>query len=318
MPYLLWNPHVVGGNTLVPPPERQIAEPAVQAISQARAMAAADIQSTLGMFAASIGEPSNETSGVAIQERRGESNQSNANYAANMGWSLETCGIQVLDLIKALHADPQTVRTIGIDGKTDQVRINQPIHAGATGQQQPHWLQAGDYDVAVDSGPSYTTQREFAAEKLGELGRVLPPEMLPLVADLWVSSLDIPYAEEIAARLKTVVPPEALAATEQKDPQTILAQTQNQVAQLTQQLQGMQQQTQEAMQQSEVATQSVKLLEQQVAAAQARLADKQAENALDAQKNQQSYDIEMRKLQLEEAKLAWQMQQPVAPGVAGG
>ena len=315
LPYLLWNPHVVGGSVLVPPPERQVAEPAVQAISQARAMAAADIQSTLGMFSAAIGEPSNEKSGTAIQERRGESNQSNASYAANMGWALETCGIQMLDLIKALHDAPQTVRTIGIDSKVNQVRINQPIQPGQApdGQSQPHWLQQGDYDCAVDSGPSYTTQREFAAEKLGELGRVLPPEMLPLVADLWIGSLDIPYAAEIAARLKTIVPPEALAATEEKDKDTQLAQIQNQLSQATQQLQQMQQQLQESTQISEVSKQQVALLEQQVATMQARMADKQAENQLDAQKNQQSYEIELAKLRLEEQKLLFEMQQAQQP-----
>ena len=85
-----------------------------------------------------------------------------------MGWALETCGTQVLDLIKALHDTPQTVRTIGLDGNTDQVRVNQPVQAGQPGgQQQPHWLQAGEYDVAMSSGPTYSTQREMAAEKLG-------------------------------------------------------------------------------------------------------------------------------------------------------
>jgi hypothetical protein len=318
LPYLLWNPDVVGGSTLVPSPQRQVIEPAVQAISMARGMAAADIQSTLGMFSAAIGEPSNEKSGVAIQERRGESNQSNSAYAANMGWALETCGKQVLDLIKALHADPQTVRTVGMDGKTDQVRINQPIQAGPTGQQQPHWLQQGDYDCICDSGPSYTSQREMAAEKLGELGRVLPPELLPLVADLWVGSLDIPFSTEIAARLKTVVPPEALAATEQKDPQTVLAQTQNQLAQVTQQTQQMQQQLQEATQIAEVSKQQVVLLEQEVATSKTRLADKSQDNQLQAQKQQQEYDIELAKLRLEEQKLQLEIfkanqPQPTAP-----
>ena len=98
-------------------------------------------------------------------------------------------------------------------------------------------LSKGNYDVAVDSGPAYSTQREMAAERLGELGRVLPQEMLPLVADLWVAQLDIPYAEEISARLKTVVPPEALDATKDKNPQTAIAALQNQLQQLMQKMQ---------------------------------------------------------------------------------
>jgi hypothetical protein len=314
LPYLLWNPHVVGGSVLVPPPERQVAEPAVMAISQARQMAAADVQSTLGMYGPAIGEPSNEKSGVAIQERRGESNQTNSSYSYNMGWALETCGLQMLDLIKSLHDAPETVRTIGIDGKIDQVRVNQPIQAGQIGeQQQPHWVQQGSYDVVVDSGPSYTSQREFAAERLGDLGRVLPPELLTMVADLWVGNLDIPHAEEIAARLKTAVPPAALAASEKKDPQTQLVQVQNEMQQLAAQMQQMQQQLQEATQLAEVSKQQLMLTEQRAATLETRLADKSQDTQLEAQKNQRDYEIKMRELQLDEQRLLFEMQQANRP-----
>jgi portal protein len=308
LPYLLWNPQVINGTTLVPPPERMVAEPPVQAISQARAMAAADIQSTLGMFSAAIGEPSNEKSGVAIQERRGESNQTTAHYAANMGWALETCGMQVLDLIKALYDTPQMVRTLAMDGEAKPVLVNRPFQ-GPDGQMQAHYLGQGAYEVYADSGPSYSSQREMAAERLGELGKVLPPEFLPLVADLWVGSLDIPYSQELAARLQTIVPPEALAATKDGNPQTQLATLQNQLQQLTQQMQAMQQQLQEAQQQSQLATQQLALTERANADLKVKLDDKSQENALKAQENQQEYALELRKLQLEEQKFVWQMQQ---------
>jgi hypothetical protein len=315
MPYLLWNPQVITGVGLVPPPERMVAEPAVQAISQARAMAASDIQSTLGMFGPSIGAPSNERSGVAIQERRGESNQTNASYAANMGWALETCGMQVLDLIRTLYDTPQMVRTLAMDGEAKPVLVNRPFQ-GEGGQVQAHYLGQGEYEVYADSGPSYTSQREMAAERLGELGKVLPPELLPVVADLWVSSLDIPYSQELAARLKTLVPPEALAATKDTNPQTAIATLQNQLQQLTQQLQAMQQQLQEAQQQSQVATQQLALTERANADLKVKLDDKSRANQLEAEKNQQDYDIERRKLQLEEQKWHWERQQ-TPPSVLG-
>ena len=152
-------------------------------------------------------------------------------------------------------------------------------------EEEQRLLSRGSYDVAVDSGPAYSTQREMAAERLGELGRVLPQEMLPLVADLWVAQLDIPYAEEISARLKTVVPPEALDATKDKNPQTAIAALQNQLQQLTQQAQQAAQALQQSQQTEQVATQQVKLLEQQVATMQARMADKTQENQIDVCKS---------------------------------
>ena len=104
---------------------------------------------------------------------------------------------------------------------------------------------------------SYSTQREMAAERLGELGRVLPQEMLPLIADLWVHNSTSRYAEEIGARLKTVVPPEALDATKDKNPQTAIAALQNQVQQATQAIQQLQQQLQQSKQTEQVATQQL-------------------------------------------------------------
>ena len=126
-------------------------------------------------------------------------------------------------------------------------------------EDEQRLLSKGCYDVAIDVGPSYSTMREVAAERLGELGRVLPPELLPMIADLWIGSLDVPNSEELAARLKTVVPPEALEATKDKNPQTAIAALQNQVQQATQALQQMQQQLQEATQIAEVSKQQLML-----------------------------------------------------------
>ena len=133
--------------------------------------------------------------------------------------------------------------------------------------------------------------------------------MLPMIADLWVAQLDIPYSEELAARLKTAVPPEALEATKDKNPQTHIAALQNQVQQATQALQALQQQAQQAQEQAQVSTQQVALLEQQVATMQARLSDKQQENQLQAMKQQQEYEIDLAKLRLEEQKFMLSVQQ---------
>ena len=140
------------------------------------------------------------------------------------------------------------------------------------------------------------------------------------MADLWVAQLDIPYAEEISARLKTVVPPEALDATKDKNPQTAIAALQNQIQQATQALQAMQQQLQQSQQTEQVATQQVKLLEQQVATMQARMADKTQENQIDVQKSQWQYEIDRQKNELTlmelQLKYSQQAQMPTANGTA--
>jgi hypothetical protein len=204
-----------------------------------------------------------------------------------------------VDILPKLYSRPTTLRQIGKDGAVSMTPVNQ---MDAPRQEEQMLLSQGSYDVQIDTGPSYSTQREMAAERLGELGRVLPEHMLPMIADLWISQLDIPLSEELAARLKTAVPPEALEATKDKNPQTQVAALQNQVQQATQALQALQQQAQQAQEQAQVSTQQVALLEQQVAVMQANLSDKQAENQLQAQKQQQEYEIDLGKLRLEEQK----------------
>ena len=54
LPYLLHKAVVVGGQ-LLPPPQRTVVEPAIQAITQAKVLAQQDLQATIGMFEAAWG-----------------------------------------------------------------------------------------------------------------------------------------------------------------------------------------------------------------------------------------------------------------------
>ena len=304
-PYLPYKP--IQG---IPPPQRQSVEPAIQALTLARQQAAEDMRAVLGMYAPSMGEPGEERSGTAIRSQKIEGDQSTFHFPANLAWSIRAVGLQIVDILPKLYSRPTTLRQIGKDGSVEMTPVNR---TDAPQEDEQRLLSKGSYDVAVDSGPAYSTQREMAAERLGELGRVLPQEMLPLVADLWVAQLDIPYAEEIAARLRTVVPPEALDATKDKSPETAIAGLQNQLQQATQALQQMQQQLQEATQLAEVSKQQLTLTEQRNATLETRLADKAQDNQLEAQKNQRDYEVEMRKLQLDEQRFLLEVQKAQQP-----
>jgi hypothetical protein len=68
-------------------------------------------------------------------------------------------------------------------------------------------LGAGKYDVTVETGPSFTTRREEAAQEMIEFVQAYP-QAAPLVGDLLVKNLDWPGAEEIAQRLQAMLPPQ--------------------------------------------------------------------------------------------------------------
>jgi hypothetical protein len=289
LPYLLHKAAVVDGQ-LLPPPQRTVVEPAIQAISQAKVMAQADLQATVGMFEAAMGQPSNEQSGVAIDKRKVESEGTNYTYSANLAWSIRALGTMCVDILPRLNSGPGELRQVSPDGTVKTTPVNRP-YQDEQGQMQQHMLGQGQYECVVSAGPSYETARMATADKLGTVLGAVPPETQAYFLDIWAGSLDFPGSEELAARLKTMVPPAALAASEQQDPQTQLVQAQNHVKQATEALQMLQQQNQQAQQHAQVATQQVALLEQQVAQMQARLADKQQENQLEALKLQQDMEL---------------------------
>jgi hypothetical protein len=321
-PYL---PHkaVVGPNgQMLPPPQRTVVEPAIQAITVAKQGAIEDMRATLGVYAPSMGEPGKERSGVAIQTQKIEGDQSTYHYPANLAWSIRACGVQLVELIRAMNLGPTQLRQVAKDGTVSHLAVNQPLRdgqgqpqMGEDGQQVQHMLARGQFDVVIDSGPSYSTQREQSVEKLGLLAQA-QPDLARFFSDLWVSDMDVPHSEEISARLKVAVPPEALAATKDQNPATRVAQLQAQITQLGQQFQQVQQQLQSATQQSQVATQQLALQEQESARLRTQLADKQRSEQIDAQKAEWDHQeammdaqIKLRELELRYGMQAAQMQQ---------
>jgi outer membrane murein-binding lipoprotein Lpp len=68
-----------------------------------------------------------------------------------------------------------------------------------------HDIAAGKYDLTVSSGPGYTTRRAEAAAEQMELIKAFP-EAAPVIGDILVKNLDWDNAEEIADRMKALMP----------------------------------------------------------------------------------------------------------------
>ena len=191
---------------------------ALGAISQALA-ASDDIKASLGMFDAALGKQSNETSGKAIMARQRESDTSTFHFIDNLARSIQHAGRVIVDLIPAVHTPGSIVRVIGESGKVATAKIETQMpgapkpkygpldddlpEVDEQGQAIAHVFDfgVGRYDVTVETGPSYTTQRQESREILTELMRSAP--MLGEIAgDLLIKNFDIPEAEEIAKRIK--------------------------------------------------------------------------------------------------------------------
>jgi hypothetical protein len=229
---LPYNPKSLDG-TVLPAPQRTSFEPAVQAITQASMLAADEVKQTLGIYDASLGARSNETSGIAIQRRNQQAQTSNFHFTDNLNRTIRHEGRILVDLIPKIYDTARIARIIGDDGEQKVVAVNDPSKPGPHGK--PYMLGAGRYDVTVDTGPSYATRRQESASAMIEITKALPNTM-GATADLIVKQMDFPGAQEFADRIKKTLPPGLI---EDQNDKPIPPQVQAQMAQMGQMLEQM-------------------------------------------------------------------------------
>ena len=244
IPYLEYEPKSYPDGSSIPAPQRA-QPPVISGWQQMAQVARADIQSGLGMYNSSVGAPSNERSGKAIMARNAEADTSVFHYTANQQLSIAHLGRIVIETIPTYYDTQGIRRIVGEDGQAEMVGINPEMDKAyernpATGMQifNPSF---GAYDVAIESGPSYTTKREEAVAALVEMTRG-NAQLFSVVGDLVFQAMDWPYADRIAKRLRTLLtPPIQQLENSPNDPESLKQQLM-QAAQQNQQLnQAMQQ-----------------------------------------------------------------------------
>jgi len=270
-PYLLYTPDAKNGNVQ---PAR--VQPAVssQGITDGLTLANENMRRIIGIYDASLGARSNETSGVAIKARDKQGDTGTVVYRDNFTRAVRQIGKIVIDLIPHVYDTQRTIRIMGEDGKIDLMQINQerdqagmPI-IGPDGQPIVlNDMTAGAYDVIAEAGNSYATKREEASENMLAFMQAMP-DVAPLVGDLVAKVQDWPMADKFAERLRSALPPQVLEAEKAREqeesgqpPQVDPAQAQQQQlaeqvqqAQLEAGMMEMQAKTQEAAEKARKAT----------------------------------------------------------------
>lgn len=220
--YLKYKATSIDGH-LVPAPSRVNAADVPSGFSQDMQISEHDIQSALGMFAASIGAPSNEKSGRAIMARQREGDVATFHFQDNLNRAVRFLGRILVDLIPKVYDTKRVVRILEEDGKSSEVMVDPTLEMANAKLPGPHGealavfnLSVGEYDVDIASGPSYTTKRQETAEAMFEMLRA-NPSLWTTHGDLIVKSQDWPGADEFAKRTKAVMPPPLKAAIDEAD-----------------------------------------------------------------------------------------------------
>jgi hypothetical protein len=288
-PYLQYTPDPKNGNIA---PQRLAPPSTSPGIEACILNAINDMQGVVGIYNSSLGAKSNEDSGVAIQSREAQSDTGTYVYMANFALAVTHTARVINDLIPHYYDTERTIRIVGMDGKSRQVQINQPgaglVVDGVTDSMMND-ITVGSYDIQMEMGPSYATQREAARAGMGEFVKAFPPAA-PILADMFADLQDWPRKEEVAERLRTLLPPNIQQQLAEKDgkpppppPQpdpTIMAEAQAKMAES---------QSKVATSQLEVRRKELEVAKQQLdnARAEIELVKAQSETSLNPQQVQQ-------------------------------
>jgi hypothetical protein len=210
-PYLIYN-HVEG----VAPPTRVQPPNTAAAELQNASQDGEDMQSIIGLHDANLGRVSNEKSGKAIIARQNAGATSTFQFPDNLGRAIEQMGRLLVEAIPQIMDTQRVLRVRLPDGGEDFVEINQTVMDQATGRTYlVADINAGKFDVVLETGPSYATQRQEAADLQMELLKTLPPEVAANIVHLIVKNLGVPGSDEVSAVLRKMLP-EQLKTEEEK------------------------------------------------------------------------------------------------------
>ena len=176
--------------------------------------AAMDIEAATGVYRENLGKESNAISGKAILSRQREGDVGTYLYADNLARAVQHIGRIMVDAMPKVYDQQRSLRTLGEDGSTEFVDINQ--RDPMTGQIIND-ISAGRYDVVASVGPAFSTRREEARESMMAFIQA-DPNSAPMVADLFAKYQDWPGSEEIADRYHKRAVAQGIAEPKEGEP----------------------------------------------------------------------------------------------------
>lgn len=268
------------GEHLVPPPQRNMAEPAIQGVTIAAQSADEDLKDITGVNDPALGKYRANQSGKAIQTLQQQAQKGSSHYIINLAEiSIPHEARVIVDLLEPVYDRPgRVMRLLGERGREEFAPIGVPFVNGPSGPMQVpdantpvpvpsadpsqppvmkkpklyKFSRDAEFTFTVGVGPSQDTQKERNQQIVSELMNAVPA-LAPLVADIFAKQLDGDIADELSQRLKLAQP--ALAGLpEDEDSADLPPEAQAMVQGLKMQLQQVTQQAQQLQQQIEMDT----------------------------------------------------------------
>ena len=266
LPYLPYNDTDDNGAPIARP-ERSQPPQMAQAYLAGMHNAQQELMMASGQYQAQMGENENAKSGVAIQQRQRQGDNSTYHYIDHLAQAIRFTGRILIDLIPKIYDTARVIKIMAENGEQTEVHIDpnapkphQDMAPGPDGRLTPvspeEAKQAhndpdiadqvktifnpnvGKYFVQSDVGPAYGTKRQ---EQFNALSQMMTQnaDLVKVAGDLLFAAADFPMADELQERFKRTIPPNILGQgppPELMQAQEQMKQLQHSVALLNQQL----------------------------------------------------------------------------------
>lgn len=193
-------------------------------------------EATLGINPQSMQQQ--PTSGKAYQKMVMQQNLSSYIQVNNVFMAVSKIGEIILDLIPRIYTDAQILTVYDKDFQSKQMPINMPNPETGHIDNQ---ISAVKATVVLSPAPSFEMQKQVERDYITSLlqAGAANPQVFSLVADQMAQLSETSITPEIVKRLRTIVPPAAIAASEGKPmpppPPDPMMQMEQQKMQLSQQ-----------------------------------------------------------------------------------
>lgn len=259
LPFLPYTSQTKDGKE-IPRPQREQPPVMAPAYIQGLEIARQQMMSVAGQYEAVMGQQGPELSGRAIIERKKPGDRSTYHYANALARAIAFTGKIIIDMTPRLYDTERVIRIMGEDQQQSEVRIDPKLQQPSKEIKETVEMEdkvqrvfnpsIGQYDVQASAGPSWGTRREQAAESLLTIMRERP-ELTSVIGDLFFQSADFPLSEEAAARLKRMVPLQALGDAPPPEVQQLMKTAENLQASLASAIQALANKEEELRNQSQ-------------------------------------------------------------------
>ncbi len=203
--------------TEIQPPQRTQPPTASGAYDTGMETSFNQMMMTSGQWQNQMGMGGNERTGEAISRRQEQGYTAVFHYQDNFAEGLRYTGKQFLDVVPKLYDTKRLLKCQTQSGEEFDLELNPQAQQvlqqkmDQDGQVVARVLNPGlgEYDVQSDVGPAYGTRREETVKAMTLL-LTQAPALVPIIGDLLLSAMDFKEATEAAARLKRMVPGQAL------------------------------------------------------------------------------------------------------------